>query len=80
MSGGHGLRFVTVRHVPVVAGETRPCSDVGFPGGGDVRGVAPRGRANRLSAMLGWMFNGLGPKRFGYLHFWAVCFEHFLSL
>ncbi|KAH0911893.1 LOW QUALITY PROTEIN: hypothetical protein HID58_035214, partial [Brassica napus] len=40
--GGHGLRFVTVSHVPVVAGETRPCSDVGSPGGGDVRGVAPR--------------------------------------
>ncbi|WZZ54855.1 hypothetical protein YC2023_054962 [Brassica napus] len=63
-----------------MAGETRRCSDVGFPGGGDVRGVVPRGRAILLPAMLGWMFNGLGPKRFGYLHFWAVCFELFLSL
>ncbi|KAG5398349.1 hypothetical protein IGI04_020163 [Brassica rapa subsp. trilocularis] len=33
---GHGIRFVTVRHVPVVAGETRPFSDVSAPGGGDV--------------------------------------------
>ncbi|KAF3484925.1 hypothetical protein F2Q69_00054782 [Brassica cretica] len=80
VSGSHGLQFVTVRHVPVMAGEKRRCSDVDFPGGGDVRGVAPRGRANLLPAMLGWMFNGLGPKRFGYLHFWAVCFEPFLML
>ncbi|KAH0891477.1 hypothetical protein HID58_053906, partial [Brassica napus] len=36
--GGHGLRFVTVMHAPVVAGETRPCSDVGSPGGGDDAG------------------------------------------
>ncbi|CAN7100556.1 hypothetical protein HID58_022706 [Brassica napus] len=36
----HGIRFVTVRHVPVVAGETRPFSDVGSPGGGDVCGFA----------------------------------------
>ncbi|WZZ48938.1 hypothetical protein YC2023_049045 [Brassica napus] len=31
-------RFVTVMHAPVVSGETRSCSDVGSPGGGDDAG------------------------------------------
>ena len=60
MCVGHGIRFVTVRHVPVVAGETRPFSDVGSPGGGDVCGFASQGRANRESVMLGSMLTGLG--------------------
>ena len=32
------LKACEVRHVPVVAGETRPFSDVSAPGGGDVCG------------------------------------------
>lgn len=60
MCVGHGIRFVTVRHVPVVAGETRPFSDVSAPGGGDVCGSVFRGRANRESASLGLRVTGLG--------------------
>uniref|UniRef100_M4EWQ5 acyl-CoA hydrolase n=1 Tax=Brassica campestris TaxID=3711 RepID=M4EWQ5_BRACM len=61
--GGHGLRFVMVRHAPGVAGETRLCSDVGSSGGGDVAdSVLEVGRiASRCR--LGWLGNGFGPKR-----------------
>ncbi|KAF3589446.1 hypothetical protein F2Q69_00029340 [Brassica cretica] len=36
------LKACEVRHVPVVAGETRPFSDVSAPGGGNVCGSAFR--------------------------------------
>ncbi|KAH0927866.1 LOW QUALITY PROTEIN: hypothetical protein HID58_020122, partial [Brassica napus] len=49
--GGHGIRFVTVRHVPIVAGKKRPFSGVSAYGGGDVCGFASRGRANRASGV-----------------------------
>ncbi|KAH0901870.1 LOW QUALITY PROTEIN: hypothetical protein HID58_041373, partial [Brassica napus] len=50
----HGIWFVTVRHVPVVAGETRPFSDVSAPGGGDGE---PR------VGEFGFEGNGHGPKQ-----------------
>ncbi|KAH0895441.1 LOW QUALITY PROTEIN: hypothetical protein HID58_045009 [Brassica napus] len=50
-SVGHGIRFVTVRHVPIVAGKKRPFSGVSAYGGGDVCGFASRGRANRASGV-----------------------------
>ncbi|KAF2615321.1 hypothetical protein F2Q70_00010072 [Brassica cretica] len=66
------LWFVTVMHAPVVAGETRPCSDVGSPGGGDDAGsYLEVGRIARCRWM-GLLGNGLGPNLFGYF-FWALC-------
>ncbi|WZZ10300.1 hypothetical protein YC2023_096221 [Brassica napus] len=53
---GHGIRFVTVRHVPIVAGKKRPFSGVSAYGGGDVCGFASRGRANRASGV--WVRGG----------------------
>ena len=70
--GGHGLRFVTVMHAPVVAGETRPCSDVGSPGGGDDAGsYLEVGRIARCR-WIGLLGNGLGSNLFGYFS-WALC-------
>ncbi|KAF2578256.1 hypothetical protein F2Q68_00003059 [Brassica cretica] len=66
------LWFVTVMHAPVVAGETRPCSDVGSPGGGDDAGsYLEVGRIARCRWM-GLLGNGLGPNLFGYFS-WALC-------
>ena len=62
--GGHGLRFVMVRHAPGVAGETRLCSDVGSSGGGDVADSDLEVGRIASRCRLGWLGNGFGPKRF----------------
>ena len=72
MCVGHGIRFVTVRHALVVAGENRPFSDVSATGGGDVCVFASRGRANRESACLGLRISGLGLSGLVLLS-WALC-------
>ena len=59
-------------HAPVVSGETRSCSDVGSPGGGDDAGsYLEVGRIARCRWM-GLLGNGLGPNLFGYFS-WALC-------
>ena len=72
MSGGHGLRFVAERHGLVLAGETRLYFDVGPPGVGDVRGVAPR--VERTACQRCWVrcLSGLGPSSFA-LGFSGLC-------
>ena len=49
-----------MRHASVVAGETRPCSDVGSPGSGDVAGSYLEVGRIASRRCLGWMGNGLG--------------------
>ena len=59
-------------HAHVVAGETRPCSDVGSPGGGDDAGsYLEVGRIARCRWM-GLLGNGFGPNLFGYFS-WTLC-------